>query len=425
MPGSTTRGFRPGPIAAGRWSAELGLAAIASRATRRRRRPASPGASRSSTPATPRSRTRPTGTARYRTKPGARQSRLVRGRPARPRRALGARRRDDARDVRLRAFGAAQARLHHAHRLRDRLGVGRDRPPSDGPAPRRALVGGHHLPRAHQQPALGPLRRLPHRPGVRPARRRRGDPPPARPAREPDPAQRSPRGRLHAAQPPDDLPVVESAVRAAVPRLPVGLLGAGDRLPARGRDRGQHGSAEDRRGAQPVHHHRDRLLRAGAGPRCPRRRGRCERLPQRGPHERPDPVSGRDRGDRRVREGAERARDPLRGQGGAHLREARRRLRPGPALHGPRARRAQARDLRRQRPRAPTAADARAPPATASCSCCATAAWSPPGPARSGAPSPTSGRYGLRLVRGQFTEAVGTPIWFRAAERGRVSTRGC
>ena len=36
-----------------------------------------------------------------------------------------------------------------------------------------------------------------------------------------------------------------------------------------------------------------------------------------------------------------------------------------------------------------------------------------------------SGRYGLRLVNGQVTEAVGTPIWFRAAERGRVSTRRC
>jgi len=36
-----------------------------------------------------------------------------------------------------------------------------------------------------------------------------------------------------------------------------------------------------------------------------------------------------------------------------------------------------------------------------------------------------TGRYGLRLVRGQVTEAVGTPIWFRAAKRGRVSVRGC
>jgi hypothetical protein len=36
-----------------------------------------------------------------------------------------------------------------------------------------------------------------------------------------------------------------------------------------------------------------------------------------------------------------------------------------------------------------------------------------------------SGRYGLRLVRGQFTEVVGTPIWFRAAKRARITARGC
>lgn len=37
-----------------------------------------------------------------------------------------------------------------------------------------------------------------------------------------------------------------------------------------------------------------------------------------------------------------------------------------------------------------------------------------------------SGRCGLRLVRGQYTDAVGTPIWFRA--RGgtpRVTVRRC
>jgi len=37
----------------------------------------------------------------------------------------------------------------------------------------------------------------------------------------------------------------------------------------------------------------------------------------------------------------------------------------------------------------------------------------------------TSGRYGLRLVRGQVTEAVGTPIWFTRAGRARVTRRGC
>jgi hypothetical protein len=37
-----------------------------------------------------------------------------------------------------------------------------------------------------------------------------------------------------------------------------------------------------------------------------------------------------------------------------------------------------------------------------------------------------SGRYGLRLVRGQVTEAVGTPIWFTASKRKpRVTVRGC
>jgi hypothetical protein len=35
------------------------------------------------------------------------------------------------------------------------------------------------------------------------------------------------------------------------------------------------------------------------------------------------------------------------------------------------------------------------------------------------------GRYGVRLVRGQFVDAVGTPIWFRRAAAGRVTTRAC
>jgi hypothetical protein len=36
-----------------------------------------------------------------------------------------------------------------------------------------------------------------------------------------------------------------------------------------------------------------------------------------------------------------------------------------------------------------------------------------------------TGRYGVRLVRGLLTEAVGTPIWFTRAGRGRVTSRGC
>jgi hypothetical protein len=36
-----------------------------------------------------------------------------------------------------------------------------------------------------------------------------------------------------------------------------------------------------------------------------------------------------------------------------------------------------------------------------------------------------AGRYGLRVQDGQVTEAVGTPIWFRKAKRGKVTVRGC
>jgi len=36
-----------------------------------------------------------------------------------------------------------------------------------------------------------------------------------------------------------------------------------------------------------------------------------------------------------------------------------------------------------------------------------------------------TGRYGLRVQNGQVTEAVGTPIWFRTAKRGKVTVRGC
>jgi hypothetical protein len=31
----------------------------------------------------------------------------------------------------------------------------------------------------------------------------------------------------------------------------------------------------------------------------------------------------------------------------------------------------------------------------------------------------------VRLIRGQVTEAVGTPIWFERAAKGRVRARGC
>ena len=148
----------------GRWFAELGLAAIAG-ARSATPTTASPGASRSSTPATRRSptsrtadpllheaqRRRPAGTPatctstpstpRSATRPCARPSATPSGRPS-----------------------STSSRSPTT----SRLGVGRDRPLQDRPPPsRRALLGGHHLPRPHEQPAVGPLRRLPHRPGLR------------------------------------------------------------------------------------------------------------------------------------------------------------------------------------------------------------------------------------------------------------------
>ena len=173
MPGKTTRGFRPGPIPPGRWFAELGLAAIAGRALGDAdgRVAWRVEVEYSSDPAFA---DQPYRKARYSTEAQAQEGRLVHGRPARARGALGARRRHDARDVRLRVR-RGQARLHHAHRLRHGLPLGRDRPLQDRPATCRALIGGHHLPRPHQQPGLRPLRRLPHRPGLRPRRRRRRD----------------------------------------------------------------------------------------------------------------------------------------------------------------------------------------------------------------------------------------------------------
>ena len=128
---------------------------------------ASPGGSRSSTRSDPAFADRPYRKTRYRTKPKRKKAGWYTGdlHVHAEHSALG--------DATMRetfgyAFGKAQARLHHADRLRHGLRLGRDRALQDRPPPGRALLGGHHLPRAHEQPDLRPLRRLPHRPGLRP-----------------------------------------------------------------------------------------------------------------------------------------------------------------------------------------------------------------------------------------------------------------
>ena len=302
------------------------------------------------------------------------------------------------------------------------IGRYKDRPP-----PRRALLGGHHLPRPHEQPALGPLRRLPHRPGLRAARRRRDDA---------AAAPRSPRAGSCAT----------SAARAASRRSTT-------RRSSRRPTRCSRCSAAAARGTTPPQEtnyklvdaievntgpqkigeapnpftsHRDRLLRAGARQRGAARRGaRRQRLPQRGAR-RPARASRRSASARPSCTPSELSEKGIRcavkaghtyakigGSSGADLRftgrvpGARKRAIFGDAARG------------RSLKLAAKATGGDVLQLLRDGSVIATG---------SGSIARTvteSGRYGLRLMDGQVTEAVGTPIWFRAAKRGRVSSRGC
>ncbi len=256
--------------------------------------------------------------------------------------------------------------------------MGRGRPPPRSGKARRPVIRGHHLPRAHEQPAQRPLRRLPDRPGLRPPPRRRGGAAPRRPAGEPHPARRSPCRRLHADQPPDDLPVVQPAVRDALPRLPVGLLGARDAVPLVDAIEVNTGPQRIGEAPNPFTTTAISFYERRIGPRRARRRARRERLAQRRPHaRRRDPVARGRRRDRRVRVGAVRARDPLRREGRPHLREDRRRRRPGAALHRPHPRCPPEGDVRRHRPGPQAEADRPRHAATARCCSSATARSSP------------------------------------------------
>ena len=248
VPGKTTRGFMPGPIAPGEWAVELGVAAVITQAQGdadgkvgwRVEIELSSDPSFADEPYEP---------AAYDSTP----ARAARGwyarRHARPRGALRARRRDHDGDLRLRvqaAFGGRRGPgLHHALRLRraGRLGGDRSPPARVSGQADRAQRGGDHLPRPHEQPHQRDLRRLPHRPDLRArARRHAGSAPRGAPA--PRAVRRRARRRwLHPDQPPDDLPVVKSLLPAVLPRVPVGLHRRGDRLLERRRHRGEHRAA--------------------------------------------------------------------------------------------------------------------------------------------------------------------------------------
>ena len=139
--------------------------------------------------------------------------------------------------------------------------------------------------------------------------------------------------RHHPDQPPHDLPVAALPLEP-LPRLRVDAQRYGQRLLQGGLDRGGHGAAEARGGAQPVHPHGDRLLRrpAAQGP-SHRRRRRQRRPPGRHGHgrdRRPHRAANHGRACMRAVRGGR----PPRDRGGPHLREGRRPGRPGPSAHG-------------------------------------------------------------------------------------------
>ena len=186
--------------------------------------------------------------------------------------------------------------------------------------------------------------------------------------------RRPPRRRLHADQPPDDLPVVEPAVRDALPRLPVGLHATPRPATATStRSRSTPGPQRIGEAPNPFTSTAIDFYERALAARRPRGGGRLERLPPRGRGARgPDAVAGRHRRHRRPREAAVRARRALRREGGPHLREARRLEGPGPALHRPRRRAAPRSSATRARQAPEAARPARRAPA--SCSSSATAA---------------------------------------------------
>ena len=192
--------------------------------------------------------------------------------------------------------GRRRTRLHHAVGLRHRHRLGRDRPLPARLSRQadRAQRRGHHLPRAREQPrqrcatsttAPGPSTSAGEDGTLRAAARA------ARPAERA--LRRGARGRrLHADQPPHDLPLRGAGLRLHLPRLPLGLHRRRDRLREgrrdRGRDRAGRPEGGPAAGPEPVHPARDPVLGGRDRRRRPEpqqdRRGRLERLPQRGPH---------------------------------------------------------------------------------------------------------------------------------------------
>ena len=229
--GQTTRGFEPGPIPAGEWAVELGVAAVASQTE---------GDSDgqvawrveidlSSDPLWD-DRTL-TSRATYDETPARARRRLVRGRLPRPRRALLARRRDDdarrstTRSGRSAQGGAGLDFITLSDYVTDSAWgeIGRYQPDYPGKLIVRSAEVITYRGHANNH-ASAALRRLPHRSRLRAdvERRPRSCCVPARPASAIFDGVHARRG-LHADQPPDDLPLGGPRLRLPLPRLPLGL----------------------------------------------------------------------------------------------------------------------------------------------------------------------------------------------------------
>ena len=278
VPGKTTRGFIPGPIKPGQWAAELGVAAVDPAVARATPTARSAGGWRSSCSNDPAFADEPYRPRPYDTHPGAATAGLVRGRLPRARRALGARRRDHDRDLRLRVQAAREggAGLDFIT-LSDYVSgrVGRDRP-LPGASTRGNLIvrsaevityRGHtnnHASARYVDYRTGP--------DLRAARRRLAR---ARSAARGRRARSSTRSTAPAAGP-------RSTTRRSsrrpnpffaqlLPRLLVGLHRRRDRLLAGRRDRGRR-PGPSKIGTAPTRSplHGDRVLRARARARATR-----------------------------------------------------------------------------------------------------------------------------------------------------------
>src|SRR5215211_2998804 len=351
----TGRGYLPGPVGAGEWAAELGLASIVGREGgdadgkvnwRVEVDWTDDGAYASDPPYAP-------------TPYDATPANTRAGWYAGDFHVHAEHSRDAAGHLRLRVRAGlrrgCRARLPDALGPQHHVGMGRDRPLS-ARLPREAdrpLRRDHHLPRARQQPRQRHMGRLPHGTDLRAPGRRQPAAAARGPAGTPLPGADSQRRRIHAGEPSDDLPVAGTRLPGGLPRLLLGLHRRRDRLLARrrrgGADRTHRPRAGAAAGAEPLHAARDRLLGGQARQGLQARGGRRQRLARRRRAVLAHGSAGRRAHHGGLRRRAVRDRHQARRRSPPRLREDVRSRLTRPALRGPRPRGKDAGDHGRRR----------------------------------------------------------------------------